>query len=112
MTALESNIGNAVEVTLDAQLNSGSGNTTLDMASDPGITAPAYLVLNPDNDSKREVVKWVSGAFGSATIERDKDNKIIEGNPDKIKFVTDRWKFTKNIKNKSPNWYLSEIISQ
>jgi len=75
MTALESNIGNAVEVTLDAQLNSGSGNTTLDMASDPGITAPAYLVLNPDNDSKREVVKWVSGAFGSATIERDKDNK-------------------------------------
>ena len=75
MTALESNIGNAVEVTLDAQLNSGSGNTTLDMASDPGITAPAYLVLNPDNDSKREVVKWTSGAFGSATIERDKDNK-------------------------------------
>ena len=43
MTALESNIGNAVEVTLDAQLNSGSGNTTLDMASDPGIAAPAYL---------------------------------------------------------------------
>ncbi len=75
MTALESNIGNAVEVTLDAQLNSGSGNTTLDMASDPGIAAPAYLVLNPDNDSKREVVKWTSGAFGSATIERDKDNK-------------------------------------
>ena len=42
----------------------------------------------------------------------DKDNKIIEGNPDKIKFVTDSWKFTKNINNKSPNWYLSEIISQ
>ena len=38
--------------------------------------------------------------------------EIIEGNPDKIKFVTDSWKFTKNINNKSPNWYLSEIISQ
>ena len=39
-------------------------------------------------------------------------NKIIEGNPDKIKFVTDNWKFTRNIKQKDPNWYLSEIISK
>ena len=38
--------------------------------------------------------------------------KIIEGNPDKIKFVTDNWKFTRNIKQKDPNWYLSEIISK
>ena len=37
---------------------------------------------------------------------------MMEGNPDKIKFVTDSWKFTKNINNKSPNWYLSEIISK
>ena len=46
------------------------------------------------------------------SVKRDKENKVIEGNPDKIKFVTDSWKFTKNINNKSPNWYLSEIISQ
>ena len=46
------------------------------------------------------------------SVKKDKDNKIIEGNPDKIKFVTDSWKFTKNINNKSLNWYLSEIISQ
>ena len=45
-------------------------------------------------------------------MKKDKQNKIIEGNPDKIKFVTDSWKFTKNIKNTSPNWYLSEIISK
>ena len=46
------------------------------------------------------------------SVKRDKENKVIEGNPDKIKFVTDSWKFTRNINNKSPNWYLSEIISQ
>ena len=46
------------------------------------------------------------------SVKRDKENKIIEGNPDKIKFVTDSWKFTKNVNNKSPNWYLSEIISK
>jgi len=43
---------------------------------------------------------------------KKKDGKVIEGNPDKIKFVTDIWKFTKNINNKSPNWYLAEIISK
>ena len=43
---------------------------------------------------------------------KKKDQKVIEGNPDKIKFVTDVWKFTRNINNKSPNWYLAEIISK
>lgn len=46
------------------------------------------------------------------SVKKNKDNQIIEGNPDKIKFVTDSWKFTKNINNKSPNWYLAEIISK
>jgi predicted lipid-binding transport protein (Tim44 family) len=54
-------------------------------------------------------VKFVAEVI---SVKKDKDNKIIEGNPDKIKFVTDTWKFTRNIKNKSPNWYLAEIISQ
>ena len=45
------------------------------------------------------------------SVKKDKENKIIEGNPDKIKFVSDSWKFTKNVNQKSPNWYLSEIIN-
>ena len=60
-------------------------------------------------DNLYSTVKFVAEVI---SVKRDKDNKIIEGNPDKIKFVTDSWKFTKNINNKSPNWYLSEIISQ
>ena len=54
-------------------------------------------------------VKFVAEVI---SVKKDKDNKIIEGNPDKIKFVTDVWKFSRNIRNKSPNWYLAEIISQ
>ena len=54
-------------------------------------------------------VKFVAEVI---SVKKDKDNKIIEGNPDKIKFVTDSWKFTKNIKQKGPNWYLSEIVSK
>ena len=54
-------------------------------------------------------VKFVAEVI---SVKKDKNEKIIEGNPDKIKFVTDVWKFTRNIKNKSPNWYLAEIISK
>ena len=46
------------------------------------------------------------------SVKKDSDNKIVEGNPDKIKTVTDYWKFTKNELNKNPNWFLSEIISK
>ena len=46
------------------------------------------------------------------SVKKDKENKIIEGNPDKIKTVTDHWKFSKNVLSKNPNWYLAEIISK
>ena len=60
-------------------------------------------------DNLFATVKFVAEVI---SVKKDKDNKIIEGNPDKIKFVTDSWKFTKNINQKGPNWYLSEIISK
>ncbi len=60
-------------------------------------------------DNLFATVKFVAEVI---SVKKDKDDKIIEGNPDKIKFVTDSWKFTKNINNKSPNWHLSEIISK
>ena len=57
-------------------------------------------------DNLFATVKFVAEVI---SVKRDKENKIIEGNPDKIKFVTDSWKFTKNIKQKGPNWYLLKL---
>jgi predicted lipid-binding transport protein (Tim44 family) len=54
-------------------------------------------------------VKFVAEVI---SVKKDKENKIIEGNPDKIKFVTDVWKFSRNIKSNNLNWYLSEIINK
>ena len=54
-------------------------------------------------------VKFVSEII---SVKRDENNKIIEGNPDKIKIVTDHWKFTKTTISQNPNWYLSEIVSK
>ena len=59
-------------------------------------------------DNLFATVKFVAEVI---SVKKDKNNKIIEGNPDKIKYVTDSWKFTKNINKKGPNWYLCEIIS-
>ena len=51
-------------------------------------------------------VKFVSEII---TVKKDKDNKVIEGDPNKIKTVIERWKFTKKTSSMSPNWYLAEI---
>ena len=74
MTAQESNIVNAFETTLAAQL--ASGGTTMNLADDPGVDSPAYFVIDPDNDSNREVVLWASGTdHSAATVTRDLDSK-------------------------------------
>jgi len=46
------------------------------------------------------------------SVKKDKTDIVIEGNPDRIKTVTDYWKFTKNVFSKNPNWFLTEIISK
>ena len=61
------------------------------------------------SDNLFATVKFVAEVI---SVKKNNENKIIEGNPDKIKFVTDSWKFTRNIKQKDLNWYLSEITSK
>ena len=60
-------------------------------------------------DNLFATVKFVAEVI---SVKKEKESKIKEGNPDKIKFVTDSWKFTRNDKQKDLNWYLSEIISK
>jgi len=40
------------------------------------------------------------------TCVRDKDKKIISGDPEKVKKVYDTWKFLKDSRSASPNWLL------
>ena len=61
---------------------------------------------------KNEVFATVKFVCEIISVKKDKDNKIIEGDPNKIKTVTDHWKFSKNIFSKNPNWYLCEIINK
>jgi len=45
------------------------------------------------------------------TCIKDKDKKIISGNPDKIKKIYDTWVFSRDIKSKNPNWQLVDILT-
>ena len=46
------------------------------------------------------------------TCVKDKNNKVIEGDPDVIKTVNDIWKFSKNMWSQNPNWYLVDTASK
>ena len=46
------------------------------------------------------------------TCVKDKNNKIVEGNPDIIKTVNDVWKFSKNMWSQDPTWYLVDTSNK
>tara|TARA_B100000795_G_C22521367_1_gene331492 strand:- start:8 stop:601 length:594 start_codon:yes stop_codon:yes gene_type:complete len=45
------------------------------------------------------------------TCIKDKDQKIISGDSEKIKTVYDTWVFSKDIKSPNPNWLLIDTIT-
>jgi len=46
------------------------------------------------------------------TCVKDKNNKVIEGNPDTVRTVNDIWKFSKNMWSEDPTWYLVDTSSK
>jgi predicted lipid-binding transport protein (Tim44 family) len=45
------------------------------------------------------------------TCIRDKDKKIISGDPEKIKKIYDTWVFARDISSKNPNWQLVDTLT-
>ena len=45
------------------------------------------------------------------TCIRDKDKKIVSGDPEKIKKIYDTWIFSRDITSANPNWQLVNILS-
>ena len=74
MAIQETKLVNAFETTLVGSVASGA-TTSIALTDDPGITSDVYLVVDPDNDSKREVVLWTSGAYNAMVWTRDVDSK-------------------------------------
>ena len=45
------------------------------------------------------------------TCIKDKDKKIISGDPEKIKKIYDTWVFSRDITSNNPNWQLSKTLT-
>ena len=78
MTAQETNLLNAFETTLTGTIGASdltmTVNSVVDSASNT-LTAPCYLVLNPDSATNREVVLVTSINAGTKTLTLDNINK-------------------------------------
>ena len=64
----------------------------------------AEIKNHKQNKNMLEVtVEFVSEII---TCIKDKENKIISGDPEKVKKVNDVWKFSKDSRSTNPNWLL------
>tara|TARA_Y100001970_G_scaffold237377_1_gene297796 strand:- start:2354 stop:2899 length:546 start_codon:yes stop_codon:yes gene_type:complete len=70
-----------------------------------GINSAEIKEHNQSNDLLEVSVNFISEII---TCIKDKENKIVSGDPQKIKRVNDTWKFSRNIKSQNPNWQLIE----
>ena len=71
-----------------------------------GIKSSTIEKFDKTTEALFFTVKFVSEIIST---KKDSNNKIIEGDPDKIKTVIDHWKFTRKISSLNPNWYLADI---
>tara|TARA_B100001057_G_scaffold192005_1_gene192913 strand:- start:2184 stop:2771 length:588 start_codon:yes stop_codon:yes gene_type:complete len=62
------------------------------------------------NHEQKENVLEVTVDFISEIIScnRDKDSKVLSGDPEKVKKVYDTWRFSKDLNSNDPNWLLVE----
>ena len=68
-----------------------------------GINSADIKDYKQSNNIFEVTVKFVSEII---SFVKDKDKKIISGDPDKIKKVHDTWKFSRDIRSSNPNWLL------
>jgi hypothetical protein len=62
-----------------------------------------------NNEEKNNILE-ISVEFVSEIISciKDKEKKVLVGDPDKVKKVIDLWKFSRDIRSQNPNWLLTD----
>ena len=74
-----------------------------------GVKSSKIMEFKKIENIYKVTVNFVSEII---TCVKDKNDKIIEGNPDTIKTVNDVWKFSKNMWSQDPTWYLVETSNK
>ncbi len=68
-----------------------------------GVNSAEIKEHNQNKNILEVTVEFVSEIISCV---KDKDNKVISGDPETVKKVHDIWKFSKDIRSPNPNWYL------
>jgi len=74
-----------------------------------GLKSSKILEFKKIENIYKVTVNFVSEII---TCVKDKNNKVIEGNPDTIITVNDVWKFSKNMWSQDPTWYLVDTSTK
>ena len=68
-----------------------------------GIDKADIIEVEVKNRTAYVTVKFVSELI---SVTRDADGEVIEGDPKKVREVTDIWTFAREVASKNPNWKL------
>jgi predicted lipid-binding transport protein (Tim44 family) len=68
-----------------------------------GINSAEIKEHNQNKNMLEVTVEFVSEIISCI---KDKDNKVLSGDAQKVKKVLDTWKFTKDSTSKNPNWLI------
>ena len=105
--------GNIKEIKnlLDKEIINNFGEAIKERKSKGLISETTLIGINSaniKNFSQTNNIFAVTVDFASEIIScvKDKNKKIISGDPEKIKKVHDTWKFCRNVKSAHPNWLL------
>ena len=74
-----------------------------------GLKSAKILKFKKIENIYNVTVNFVSEVI---TCIKDKNNQVLEGNPDIIKTVNDVWSFSKNMWSQNPTWYLVDTSSK
>ena len=68
---------------------------------------------NIKDHKKNESILKVTVDFVAEVITcvKDKNKKIVSGDPEKIKKIYDTWVFSRDVRSNNPNWQLVDILT-
>ena len=73
-----------------------------------GVNSATIKEHKKEDNFLKVTVDFVSEVI---TCIKDKENKIVSGDPEKIKKIYDTWVFSKDTRSNNPNWQLIETLT-
>ena len=73
-----------------------------------GVNSATIKEHKKEDNFLKVTVDFVSEVI---TCIKDKENKIVSGDPEKIKKIYDTWVFSRDTRSNNPNWQLIETLT-